>query len=170
MRGSGLRMVNEIPGFWVFWEIFSLARDTAIIRNTRLTILKPIIIMNPSSTIMSLSTITSLSIITSVSITITNARPGMVTAWVMEADITADTTGDMDMAIMDIIHTVTIIRSIVITMDMVMSTVTDMNLTINRMDIDKVCLSSSLARTAKLVAPFVLVLTQNEGPGCLGGV
>ena len=133
-------MVNEIPGFWVFWVIFSLARDTAIIRNTRLIIPKPIIIMNPFIIMNPSSTITSLSITMSQSTIITNVRPGMVTAWGMEADITADTTGDMDMAIMDIIHTVIITRSIVITMDMVMSTVTDMNLTINRMDVAKVCL------------------------------
>ena len=133
-------MVTEIPGFWVFLVIFSLARDTAIIRNTRPTILKPIIIMNPSSTTTNRSTIMSLCITTSQFITITNARPGMVTAWGMEADIMADTTEDMDMAIMDIIHTVIITRSIVITMDMVMFTVTDMNLTINRIDVAKVCL------------------------------
>merc|ERR1712170_196549 len=91
------------------------------------------------------STIMRLCITTSQSTTITNARPGMVTAWAMEADIMADTTEDMDMAIMDIIPTVIITRSIVITMDMVMFTVTDMNLTINRIDVAKfVCISLRL--------------------------
>ena len=52
--------------------------------------------------------------------------------WGMEADIMEDTMADMDVVIMDIILTVTIIKSIVITMDMVMFTVMDMNLTINR--------------------------------------
>ena len=46
-----------------------------------------------------------------------------------------DTMVDMDAVIMDIIPTVTIIKNIVITMDMVMFTVMDMNLTINRIDV-----------------------------------
>ena len=144
---QGSRMVTEIPGFWGFLVIFSLAGDTAVIRSTRHTILKPIIILNPSSTTTTRSTIMRLCITTSQSTTITNARPGMVTAWAMEADIMADTTEDMDMAIMDIIPTVIITRSIVITMDMVMFTVTDMNLTINRIDVAKfVCISLRLVQ------------------------
>ena len=54
----------------------------------------------------------------------------MVMVWGMEADIMGDTMADMDVVIMDIIPTVTITKSIVITMDMVMFTVMDMNLTI----------------------------------------
>merc|ERR1719350_2641928 len=62
----------------------------------------------------------------------------MVMAWDMEADIMGHTMADTDVVIMDIIPTVTIIKNIVITMDMVMFTVMDMNLTINRTDVTTV--------------------------------
>merc|ERR1719288_84092 len=86
--------------------------------------------------IMNLYTIMNLFIIIILSImvlsTITSERRGMVMAWGMEVAIMEDTMVDMDVVIMDIIPTVTITKSIVITMDMVMFTVMDMNLTINR--------------------------------------
>merc|ERR1712066_1025423 len=70
--------------------------------------------------------------------TITSERQGMVMAWGMEVDIMEATMADMDVVIMDIIPTVTITKNIVITMDMVMFTVMDMNLTINRTDVTTV--------------------------------
>ena len=136
LRGLGLLMATEIPGFWVSWVISSLAGDTVIKRNIGSTILLQLItIMNPY-TITSLSTIMSLSITMNLStIIITRERPGMVMVWGMEGDIMEDTMVDMEVYITDIIPTVIISKSIVITMDMVMYTVTDMNLTINRIDV-----------------------------------
>ena len=139
-------MVNAIPGFLGFLVILSLVGDIVTNRNTISILLNHIIIMI-MSTILSLSTTMNLStmnlftiIILSIMVlsTITSERRGMVMAWGMEVDIMEDTMADTDVVIMDIIPTVTIIKNIVITMDMVMFTVMDMNLTINRTDVTTV--------------------------------
>ena len=142
-------MVNGIPGFLGFLVIFSLAGDM-VNKNTLYILLHHIIIMIVSITMnlstiiilftmnlstMNLSTMNPSIIILS---TITSERRGMVMVWGMEVDIMGDTMVDMDMVIMDIIPTVTITKNIVITMDMVMFTVMDMNLTINKTDVTTV--------------------------------
>ena len=142
-------MVNGIPGFLGFLVIFSLAGDM-VNKNTLYILLHHIIIMIVSITMnlstiiilftmnlstMNLSTMNPSIIILS---TITSERRGMVMVWGMEVDIMGDTMVDMDVVIMDIIPTVTITKNIVITMDMVMFTVMDMNLTINKTDVTTV--------------------------------
>ena len=134
-------MVNAIPGFLGFLVILSLVGDIVTNRNTISIFLNHIIIMIVS-TIMNLSITMNLSIMnlftTIILFTITSERRGMVMAWAMEVDIMEDTMADMDAVIMDFIPTVTITKNIVITMDMVMFTVMDMNLTINRTDVTTV--------------------------------